>query len=289
MINTYVLYNPYANNGRGEKTARDLNVIYGEKYLNYIDITKIANYGAFFKGLVNNEKIIICGGDGTLNKFVNDIENIEITNDIYYYPTGCGNDFYKDVNHASDNLPIKINNYIKELPIVNVKNKKYRFINGIGYGIDGYCCEEGDKLKRISKKEVNYTKIAIKGLLFHYHPTKADIVVDGKEYKYKKVWLVPTMKGRYYGGGMMPTPNQDRHSNQLSLMVFHGCGKIKTLIIFASIFKGNHIKYNKNVEILTGRDITVKFNKLTPLQIDGETVPNVLEYQIKCSKKEEKL
>ncbi len=48
------------------------------------------------------------------------------------------------------------------------------------------------------------TAIAIKGLLFHYRPTNAVITVDGVTHTYKKVWLVPTMNGRYYGGGMMP-------------------------------------------------------------------------------------
>ena len=45
---------------------------------------------------------------------------------------------------------------------------KRRFINGIGFGIDGYCCEVGDQLKAKSDKPVNYASIAIKGLLFHY-------------------------------------------------------------------------------------------------------------------------
>ena len=34
--------------------------------------------------------------------------------------------------------------------------------------MDGYCCEEGDKHRAVSDKPVNYTTIAIKGLLYKF-------------------------------------------------------------------------------------------------------------------------
>ena len=52
------------------------------------------------------------------------------------------------------------------------------FINGIGYGIEGYCCEEGDKIRATSDKPVNYTAIAIKGLLYKFKPRNATVTVD---------------------------------------------------------------------------------------------------------------
>ena len=164
-----------------------------------------------------------CGGDGTLNRFVNDIGDTELDNDIYYFAVGSGNDFLHDIGGSKYDKPRLINKYLKDLPTVNVNGREYRFINGIGYGIDGYCCEVGDRMRAESKKKINYTSIAIKGLLFHYHPTNATIIDDGKEHKYKKVWLAPTMNGRFYGGGMMPSPNQDRLSEhgEISVMVMH--------------------------------------------------------------------
>ena len=34
--------------------------------------------------------------------------------------------------------------YAQKLPTVTVNGKAYRFLNGIGYGIDGYCCQVGE-------------------------------------------------------------------------------------------------------------------------------------------------
>ncbi len=275
-----ILYNPNAGNGKGKASAEKLNALLPEDTLTYKDMTAVGDYASFFASLAEDEKIIIAGGDGTLNRFINDTEGIELPNNIYYFASGSGNDFLRDIGAEAGSKPFCIDPYLKGLPTVTVKGKTCRFLNGVGYGIDGYCCEVGDHIRETSDKPVNYAGIAIKGLLFHYKPTNAKVTVDGKTYGYKKVWIAPTMKGRFYGGGMMPTPKQNRLTpdKKLSLMVFHGSGKLKTLMIFPSLFKGEHVKHTKYVTVLEGSEITVKFDQPTALQIDGETVLGVTEY-----------
>lgn len=273
----YVLYNPLAGNGSGRLQAKQLAERFGGDNLVLCDVREIENYGDFFAQLDQALDVIVCGGDGTLNRFVNDIRGLKIENPLYYFACGSGNDFLRDVEH--DNGLVSLAPYLENLPIVSVQGKEYAFLNGVGYGIDGYCCEVGDKLRMQKPGEViNYTGIAIKGLLFHYKPVDATVIVDGKEYRFKKVWLAPTMNGRYYGGGMLPAPDQRRQDAKLSLMLFHGSGKLKTLLIFPSIFKGEHVKKVKNVTVLSGNEITVRYDEPRALQIDGETIVNVSEY-----------
>jgi len=204
----------------------------------------------------------------------------------FYYAIGTGNDFLKDLGKEVGCEPFSVKEYMKDLPLVEINGKKTRFLNGIGFGIDGYCCEEGDKQKAASDKPVNYTAIAIKGLLFHYKPKNATVTVDGKEYRFKKAWIAATMKGRYYGGGMMNAPAQDRlaEDGEVTLVLFYGKGKLKTLIAFPSIFKGEHVKRTNMVAVLKGKDIRVRFDAPSALQIDGETVLNVTEYGVKAGK-----
>lgn len=285
MANYTVLYNPYAGNGRGTEETRKLKDILSDDVLDFCDITTIKDYAEFFRSLPADNRVVVSGGDGTLNCFINNIANVNISNDIYYFATGSGNDFLHDTGREKGSAPFCINSYIKNLPEVTVDNRNYKFLNGIGYGIDGYCCEVGDIQRNSSKKSINYTAIAIKGLLFHYKPTNAVITVDGQKKAYKKVWLAPTMNGRFYGGGMMPTPKQNRLGGDgiVSTLVFFGSGKLRTLMIFPSIFKGEHVKQTKFVEVLTGRDITVEFDRPTSLQIDGETILGVTKYRVTSS------
>ena len=279
-MNYNVLYNPLAGSGNCKSTLDRLASLYGDEFCAH-DITKITDYKELFASLGENDAIILCGGDGTLNRFINDTEGIEISCDVLYYPSGSGNDFLHDVGKNADDAPFKINDYIKDLPIVEINGKTYRFLNNVGFGIDGYCCEVGDEQKKVSPKPVNYTAIAIKGLLFHYKTCGATVTVDGKEYRYEKVWLAPTMKGRFYGGGMMPTPDQDRNDPEgaLSILLFHGSGALKTLMVFPSIFKGEHVKHTDMVAIHKGHEISVTFDKPAAVQIDGETIVGVTSYR----------
>ena len=283
----YALYNPYSGKCEGELAIAPLKKLF--KDLVPVNVAEIENYETFLNGIEPDATVILCGGDGTLNRFINDTDGTQIKNDILYFPAGSGNDFANDLEKKGVVEPFKINEYLKGLPYVYVKGNKYRFLNGIGYGIDGYCCEVGDEQKKKSNKPVNYTSIAIKGLLFYFKPVNATINVDGKEYTYKKVWFAPSMFGRFFGGGMMCAPAQNRKDDKkdLSVVVLHSCNKFKVLTIFPSIFKGEHVKYTKNITVHRGQNITVKFDKPTALQIDGETIKNVTEYTAKSVYAEE--
>ena len=286
MALKYILYNPAAGDDNAAEALKTLQNSYESTVL--INICRITNYKTFFDGLEGDADVILCGGDGTLNRFVNEISGITVKNEIYYFPSGTGNDFAKDLGYGKYASPvINISKYLKRLPAVTVNGKTSLFLNNVGFGIDGYCCETGDMLRERNrkngiKKPVNYTKIAITGLLFRFKHRNAEVTVDGKKYSYKKVWLAPVMNGRYYGGGMMAAPKQDRLSSdgKVSLVLFHDVGKLKALMIFPSIFEGKHVEHTKYITVLEGNDISVTFDCPTPLQIDGETISGVTSYSV---------
>lgn len=284
MAKGYVLFNQKAGNGRGKEGIEGLSAHFKEE-LTFFDMTALeGGYKGLFDKMNEGDFLVICGGDGTLNCFVNDTAELSFAGDIWYFPTGTGNDFATEMGKKRGDAPFLVSEYLKDLPTVTINGKDRLFLNGVGYGIDGYCCEVGDAKRAKSDKPVNYTAIAIKGLLLDYKPTSARVTVDGKEYFYKKVWIAPTMKGKCYGGGMIPAPEQKRDDPEkmLSLTLFHTSGRLKTLMIFPSIFKGEHVKNEKYVAVLKGREITVEFDSPRALQIDGETVLDVLSYTAKA-------
>ena len=282
----HVFYNPVAGDGNGETKARGLDgLLKGE--LHFYDLIKTEGVAELVNGLAPSDAIVVAGGDGTLNHFINEVDCDSIPNPIYYYATGTGNDFLRDVAGADEKGVVEIGKYLKHLPQVEVNGKKYLFLNGVGYGIDVYCCEVGDKLRETSDKPVNYAGIAIKGLLFHYKPTAAKVTVDGVEHSYRKVWIAPTMHGRFYGGGMMPAPRQrrDNEKGTVSVTLFHDSGKLPTLAVFPNIFKGTIEKSKKMIDVFEGKDITVEFSEPRALQIDGETMLGVTKYHVICDRK----
>lgn len=281
----FILYNPLSGKGGAKARAEELKNAFGDGAV-AVDMTKINSYAELFADIGEDDAVVICGGDGTLNRFANDIAELDLKCDILYAATGTGNDFLADLGKSIDDMPFSVKKYITDLPEVTVKGKKYRFINGIGFGIDGYCCEEGDKQKAENPgAPVNYTGIAIKGLLGKFKPANGKVVVDGVEKSFKRIWIAAAMHGRYYGGGMMCAPEQDRlaEDGMNTLVVWHGSGKLPTLMAFPSIFKGEHIKKTKMIAVMKGHEISVEFDKPCALQIDGETVLGVTGYTVKSS------
>ena len=66
----YILYNPKANNENN-----DLNIIPGAEQLERMGVRKINLIGldvpAFCAELSESDRVLICGGDGTLHHFAN--------------------------------------------------------------------------------------------------------------------------------------------------------------------------------------------------------------------------
>ena len=293
----HILYNPKSNCGKDfENVLNSVKDYYKNEEQNAVDITTVEDTKALFDTFDDSDDVVLVGGDGTLNVLCNNLRGYDIKNRLFLFKAGSGNDFLRDVElslEGDDAKVVQINEYINNLPVVTVKGKEYLFINNVGYGIDGKVCTAAEDERAKGKKEINYTTLSIKLLLTSYKSNGAKVTVDGVTKEFKKVWLAPVMNGLFYGGGMMPAPQQDRKGDSLSCCVIHSTNAIQTLIIFPSLFKGEHIKYKKKVEVMSGREIKVEFDASQDVQIDGEIIRDVTEISAKkfgdCKSRDENL
>ncbi len=276
----YLLFNPKANNSKGEEDARkwasDNNC--GCEFVSLLDIRNMPD---FLDGLKEDDEVILTGGDGTLNRFANDVYGHEIRVPVYYVKCGSGNDFFRDNEKYAVDGKIELRPFLKDLPLITVKGIKRRFLNGIGYGLDGETCRVGDIQRQTSDKPVNYTNIAIRLLLGAYKLNRATVTVDGETAKYENVWLASTMKGRFYGGGLMVAPHQDRFADGLvTVVTLYKKSRLITLMRFPSLNKGEHINKSDWVTVRRGKTVEVAFEKPCALQIDGDVIEDVLSYKV---------
>ena len=274
---TLILYNPHANNN-DVTSALDSAMKYASapdtqaKDMTAVDVREE------ICALSAQDRVLICGGDGTIMRLANALDGATYSVPIYLWKSGTGNDFLRDLGKNEDTEPVQLNQYLVKLPRVKVAGKTYRYVNGIGFGLDGMVCEVTDKLKEQGVKKINYTAESIKLLLGGFKCPSGKVTVDGVTKQYKKIWLASAMYGKYYGGGMRVAPDQVRGGDTLTCCVWHTSGKLATLMHFPKIFTGEHVKYKKSIDVLTGKKITVEFDTPTALQIDGETISGVTTY-----------
>lgn len=274
----YILFNPKSNSENN-----DLNIIPGKQELERLGVKQLSlidlNVREFCDSLESGDRVLICGGDGTLHHFANNTRGIEFPCPVFLVRSGTGNDFLNDIGQTDNEDLVDIREYISELPVVEIDGEERSFINGVGMGMDGEVCSKVEQYKQRTGKKASYKLIALKLLAYKYKHPSATITVDGVEHKFNDVWMACAMHGRFFGGGMMISPTQDRTSGKLSVMVMHGGARAKILSIFPSVYKGKHIKHTDIVTVLEGDEVTVSYNGV-PLafQADGETKPEIYTY-----------
>ena len=279
----YVLTNHSAggNFTANEKRVREK---FNNEIIEFYNCKDVDDKREFLKNITEDDVLVIIGGDGTLNKFVNSIDDVDYPFPIYCYAGGTGNDFINDVAGHSASF-VKINEYIKDLPKLYVNGNELHFINGVGFGLDGYCCYMGDKARRKTGKNPNYLKFALKGLLGGFKPRRARVIIDGVTREYENVWFTSVMQGRFYGGNMMIVPTQDRLNpdKKISFAVAHTKWRTSILTKLPTVYKGKHVKFKKVFEILEGYDIRVEFDSPAAMQIDGEPIERAEFFEAKSS------
>ena len=79
-MSTYVLFNGLSGNGSGKAKAEEIKGFLSGKEPLFEDVTKLeGGYRSFVEGLSTEDEIYLCGGDGTLNRFINDTDGIDIS------------------------------------------------------------------------------------------------------------------------------------------------------------------------------------------------------------------
>lgn len=277
-----ILYNPLSNNGKSYKIVEKLTKELDDKGLKYsaIDITSIDDADAFIKALDEKDEAIILGGDGTLHRLANRITHYlrekKIKNKIYLYRAGTGNDFSRDVKKNFKDNMVYLNDYLTDLPLVKFNDKVRYFVNGVGLGIDALICKMVDASK--NKTKMNYFKNVLKSLK-NYKKTNVRVVVDGKEYIYKKALFASVMHGRYFGGGMKITPKQKRNTEEVSLIVINRLAKPLLALLLPTVFFGGHTIFPM-IHIHKGKNIEVHFEDEKYLQLDGEVEENIKSIRV---------
>ncbi len=279
-----IFYNPHSCGGKGLSIAKEIEKLMGDNTYTYYDILSEIPLNTQIEALPENTDVIITGGDGTLNSFVNKVKDT-FSRKFYFYASGNGNDFARDINYKPHTKPVLINDFIKNLPTATIKGKTYKFLNCVGAGMDGYCCGEVERVRKANKRG-SYFLAAVKAIIYAYKPCTAYVKADGKEYVFKNTWLVPTMNGRYFGGGFMSAPNQDRLNSQntVSIVAMHSKNFFKIVTAFLLMKKGKHTKCKSMIHTIEGHEFSVKLSKPATLQIDGETIYDVSEYTVFSAK-----
>lgn len=306
----YCIVNPSARSGKGKEIWEKLEKEFDEKGLKYQAVftkgpghatrlaknltAKVSNSDQDKAGIKTPIKLVVLGGDGTLNEVINGIQDFENTL-VGYIPIGSSNDFARDLSY-----PRKIDDLVDKI----IKGQKVRTLDlgkltynsmsretsrlhddkiavtrifdvSSGIGFDAAVCEQalssGTKnfLNRIGLGKLTYGSIAIKQLL-GAQKVPCDIVLDNGEIIHLKRFIfIAAMVHHYEGGGFNFAPNADLSDGKFDLVYAGDMPVVRMLYALPFSFFGNFY-WIKGIGHHVVHKVTIKTDKPMWVHTDGE-------------------
>ena len=321
----YCIVNPSARSGKGETIWEKLEKKLTDRNLKYKAVfTKGPGHGTkLAMSLTSNTdkdksdqlpiRLIVLGGDGTLNEVINGIQDFENTL-VGYIPIGSSNDFSRDLNYPKDidKLIDRIiegkcvrsldlgrltyNSMSRETSRLHDDKISYirMFDVSAGIGFDAAVCEQalssGTKnfLNKLGLGKLTYGSIALRQL-FGAEKVACDIIIDDNETIHlDKFIVIAAMIHHYEGGGFNFAPKADLTDGYFDLMYAGNMPALKMLFALPFSFVG-HFYWIKGIGHQVVKKVTIKTEKPLWVHTDGEVSVKSDHITLECLKQKLKL
>jgi YegS/Rv2252/BmrU family lipid kinase len=237
-------------------------------------------------------KIIVVGGDGTMNEVINGVfaqKQIQTTEVMLgMISVGTGNDWARTFNIPSDyegavRTIKQQKTFIQDAGLVsyrrNGKEWNRYFINIAGMGFGARVVERTNHMKERGKSGPLLYFYNIFYSLIKYRSSTAVIEMDGISYN-RKIFSLNVGIGKYNGGGMIQVPHAIVDDGLYSVTLIKKMGKLNVLANIKKLYNGNITKHSK-VETYMARTLQIDGPTLLKLETDGESLGHVpVSFQI---------
>jgi len=228
-------------------------------------------------------KIIVVGGDGTMNEVINGVfaqSRINTTEVMLgMISVGTGNDWARMFNIPADYegavLTIKQQKtFIQDAGLVsyrkNGKEWKRYFINIAGMGFGARVVERSNRMKDKGKSGPLLYFYNIFFSLLKYRAQDAEIAIDGKTFD-RSIFSMNVGIGKYNGGGMIQVPHAIADDGLYSITLIKKIGKLNILANMKRLYNGTITKHSK-VETYMGKSVLVDGPMRLQIETDGENL-----------------
>ncbi|MCB2207366.1 MAG: diacylglycerol kinase family lipid kinase [Bacteroidetes bacterium] len=241
------------------------------------------------KSLIEEEgfkKIIVVGGDGTLNEVVNSVfkqnrfRTMEIQ--IGLITVGTGNDwgrmyeipesYEEQVEIVKGGLFILQDVGVVKYRHASEEDNRY-FANIAGMGYDALVAKKTNVMKQRGRGGALVYMINLVSGLFQYKNTQLEIEADGKLVFTGRVFTMSIGICKYNGAGMMQLPFAIPDDGLFDVTVIRKTTKMRVIKNIKNLYDGSFINM-REVETFTGKKFTIRSTPSDKLflETDGESL-----------------
>ncbi len=315
----YIIVNPASKSGKAIRIWSLIEPVLTQRQIEYKvffskeagDVIRLARElsGSFFKKFPGAVlKLIVLGGDGTLNETLQGISDFDRVQ-IGYIPTGSSNDMARDLHLSKDPVEILNNILSCQKPSLldlgcitynrpfdtlsrqhssEVLLKRY-FAVSCGIGFDAAVCEEAlaSKFKNVLNKiglgKLTYLTIALKQLI-RAKKVSCHITLDAnKPVILPKFLFVACMTHQYEGGGFKFCPGADSSDGITDVCTIGNIPKGLVLLALPTAFFGKHYMF-RGINHYTASKIHLETSVPLWVHTDGEVTGKSSSITVTCEK-----
>jgi YegS/Rv2252/BmrU family lipid kinase len=282
-----IIINPNSGKRKAEKDREIIFDILNKKKIHFVHYDTHSKLHAIelTHKLINEgiNKILVVGGDGTLNEVVNGIFSQDTTPTdqiiLGLIPVGTGNDWGRLYNISTDYsraIDTLINGKIISQDVGlatfnsgNGTQSRY-FMNIAGMGFDAKVANKVNEDKINNKSGAilyikNLLQILFKTSSIQYKITRDSHLME------KDVFSLCVGIGKYNGSGMMQLPNSIPDDGLFDITIIKKISKIDVILNVKNLYDGTFVKHPA-IEMHTAKEMKIETIEPVQLELDGESV-----------------
>ena len=290
----YFIVNEHGGSGKGSRRWDKVKPLLDEKKIEYeFFVPEYAGHATKIAQEISvrddgDIKIVILGGDGTINEVLNGIADFSRVK-LALIPTGSGNDFSRGLNLPRHNPKKSLEMILNagegrkiDLGVVESSENGKKRIFGIsaGFGLDAIVGtgNNSSKIKVALNKmhlgKLSYAILTVK-TLFSMKTQTARLKFDGEDWiEMKKLIFLAAMNFKAEGGGVPMSPKARGDDGKLSVCAAAGVPKILTFFLFPFLCLGLHSNM-KGFFLRDFETLEIQSAEKSTLHTDGEFFGNV--------------
>lgn len=225
-------------------------------------------------------KILVGGGDGTLNEVANgilsqdEVDSKEIT--LAQFPLGTGNDWrrtWKIPKHAKKNIAMlkAMRTTFQDVGRIRFEtNQEIWFVNVAGCGFDAAVANAANEQKKQGKSNgLTYILELIKTLK-SYKERHVKVTIDDRIHEMEAFSILAGICN-FAGNAMKLVPHAQPSGGKLSVVLVKRIARWKIILHFPTLFTGKFTRL-KEVETTVCNSMEIQSSSNLFLQVDGESV-----------------
>lgn len=281
-----LIYNPKAGNGLFKNNLDYIIDKFQRRHMLLIPVrSDRKDVGDFLRQLSKVDyrkeyrKIIIAGGDGTINHVINLMINFEIDLPIAIFPAGTANDFayYFDLPHKlEDMVKIALEENYTYADIGKANDQYFINVAAIGFLVD-----VSQRTDPNIKNTLGVLSYYLRGIGELPNLKPIPVKITSEEYQAEeKIFFMLAMNGRSAGGFKRIAPLASINDGLLDVVIFKEMPVIELAPLLMSILAGQH-RENKHVIYFNTRRLLVESDSEVGTDVDGEKSSSLpLEIQV---------